>query len=228
MVVETKLVKENFLTTFDSMAKRPGKSRVDQPLSVRLDEDQVVSIDRLAANDRVSRAGMIRKLVDEAIRLRQTAGTSSAVRNEHLEPSADDPRDWHSILMDVVAYGPAGEGREPEPVTTGEQVEVEGDIARPALRKHMKVIKILGDSMEPRYLDGDHVLIEPGVKAKDKDFVFVLLNGSPQVKQIRIDRKTQRMVLVPRNPDHAPIPIFEGDELQLVGVVRDLVKRRGH
>lgn len=56
------------MTTLNYMRKKPGE--VVDPVSIRLDPDQLVALDRLAAEERTSRAAVFRKLVDEGLRAR--------------------------------------------------------------------------------------------------------------------------------------------------------------
>lgn len=82
--------------------------------------------------------------------------------------------------------------------------------------------------MEPSFFDGDIVAVEPiqRDKVKNRDVVYVRFNGDPQIKEIHLGDKGRRITLMPRNTRmHDPIPILEGDELEIIAVVRDIAHR---
>ena len=75
-----------------------------------------------------------------------------------------------------------------------------------------------GDSMQDLgILDGDLMIIDRSLTPRHDDVVVAEMNGSFTVK--RLVRKTQGDFLMPANPDYPPIPIHEGDEVRIWGVV---------
>lgn len=194
------------------------------PTSVRLDGDQLAEIKEIAAKERSSRNATIKRLVDEAIAARKARGESFP----RPAPSADEAREPHVTGFPVVALAAAGSGREAQFADTGERVEVVNTLARIAQRKRYQFVRVVGDSMEPSFFDGDIVAVEPTTreKVKNRDVVYVRFNGDPQIKEIHLGDKGRRITLMPRNTrTHDPIPILEGDTLEVIAIVRDLAHR---
>jgi hypothetical protein len=71
------------------MRKKPGEA-VD-PVSVRLDPDQLIALDKLARDERTSRAAIFRKLVDEGLRARAAEGKPPATPVRSQAPIAPPP-----------------------------------------------------------------------------------------------------------------------------------------
>ena len=75
-----------------------------------------------------------------------------------------------------------------------------------------------GDSMRGFGIEaGDMLIIDRSINAKDGDIALVLLDGGLTVKQLRMHRRS--VELVSAHPDHAPILVNEGCELQVWGVI---------
>lgn len=75
-----------------------------------------------------------------------------------------------------------------------------------------------GDSMQDLgILDGDLMIIDRSLTPRHDDVVVADMHGSFTVK--RLVRKTQGDFLMPANPDYPPIPIHDGDEVRIWGVV---------
>jgi SOS-response transcriptional repressor LexA len=230
LVVVSTLVKGIRLTTLDYMKKKAGET-VD-PISVRLDADQLIELDRLAASRRTSRAAIFRELIDKALGLRSTGGVrlTLAEGGNRYGATADEAREPHTTDFPIVALVAAGRDRGIEFTPTGETVSVPNTLARSAQQKSWLFVRVVGDSMEPTFLDGDIVAVEPATreKVKNRDVVYVRLNGDPQIKEIHVDRGWKRVVLLPRNTrHHDPIPVLpDDDSLELLGIVRDLAHRK--
>lgn len=151
------------------------------------------------------------------------------VERLRIAPSADEPREPHLTEFPVEALAAAGSGREASFVPTGEKVSVPNTLARAIRSKDLHLVRVVGNSMEPTYLDGDIVTVEfcDMAKARSGDVVYVRFNGDPQIKELRIGKQRKRPVLLPRNTiDHDPIPILDDDEVEFIGIIRDLAQRR--
>jgi len=146
-----------------------------------------------------------------------------------VAPSADEPREPHMTTFPVVALAAAGSGREVQLVPTGETVDVPNTLARKVQRGKLEMVRVVGDSMEPTFFDGDILAVESTrdmAKVKTRDVVFVRFNGDPHIKEIHLADKGRRITLMPRNTrHHSPLPVLESDTLELVGIVRDLAHR---
>ena len=139
--------------------------------------------------------------------------------------NVDEPQELHESELEVVAYAAAGQDRHPEPNPTGETVLVINPIYRTAKRRNWKAVKIVGNSMEPDYVDGDFVIIEPAREARLKpgDVAYVMFNGDPLLKilDFRRDKETGEilgLVLRSLNPTEKPIAVGEHDWFHAIGV----------
>lgn len=199
--------------------------KVKSSTGIRLAPDQVEEIERISDASRLAKTAVMRQLIDEALNARKER--SGAPGPFLLPPSADVARDWHYTEMPISGVASAGLDRHPALVDSDETARIVNPAARKAQKAGWKVVRVVGDSMEPTFFNGDLVLVEPSSDmsmVKPKEVVYCLLNGEPQIKEWR-DAKG-RKTLMPHNlEDHSPIPITEEDDLVLLGIVHDLVQR---
>lgn len=66
--------------------------------------------------------------------------------------------------------------------------------------KEPYVLMVLGDSMEPEFLEGDVVVIEPGAYYRDGSYVIAYHNDEYIFRQLRV--LNDRMYLTPLNPNY--------------------------
>ncbi len=86
------------MTTLDYVMRKKGDEPPD-PISVRLDADQVADVERLAVGERISRNAMFRKLVDEGL-LAHSAGRAPPALPRIADPLP--PPAMIEGLLDVV------------------------------------------------------------------------------------------------------------------------------
>ncbi len=94
-----------------------------------------------------------------------------------------------------------------------EEVEVGNDVSAMADFG----IRIKGNSMEPRYTDGQTVWIKRCEDLQDGEIGIFLLNGSAYCKKLKKDRNG--ISLISLNPDYKPIKISESDVITVFGKV---------
>lgn len=129
----------------------------------------------------------------------------------------------YATELPVVAYVAAGEGREPTAEPTGETVWVPNPQARRAIKDGWEVVKVVGDSMEPEWEEGDFVLIKrrPDQQLQDGDVAAVWYQGQPMLKILRFergkDRRLMNVRLLSLNPAHRPITVSPEDEFRILG-----------
>ncbi len=83
-------------------------------------------------------------------------------------------------------------------------------------------LRVSGDSMRDYGIhDGDLLIVDRAVEAKEGMIVVAALDGDLTVK--RLGRHRGRPALLPGNPDYAPIPIGEDQELVVWGVVLHVI-----
>ena len=87
--------------------------------------------------------------------------------------------------------------------------------------------KALGDSMEDAGIEeGDILIIDRALDPRDGDIVVAHVNGEFTVKYLDISKIDKGIVrLVPGNKRYKPIVMHDGDELNIWGVVSNVIKR---
>jgi SOS-response transcriptional repressor LexA len=78
-------------------------------------------------------------------------------------------------------------------------------------------LKVEGDSMEPRYHEGDTIYVDPGVEAVQGSDVVVRLEDRNEVTFKRLVMEGTRRFLKPLNPRYDIVPVTS--EAKVVGVV---------
>lgn len=83
---------------------------------------------------------------------------------------------------------------------------------------------VQGDSMQgAEIFDGDILVVDRSVRARDGHIVVAFVNGERLVK--RLYRRAARLALVAENPGYPALEIEEGMELEIWGVVVGKFKR---
>ena len=87
--------------------------------------------------------------------------------------------------------------------------------------------KALGDSMiEAGIEEGDILVIDRALDPRNGDIIVAHINGEFTVKYLDISKKDQGVVILrPANERYKPIYLKEGDELNVWGVVSNVIKR---
>lgn len=79
-------------------------------------------------------------------------------------------------------------------------------------------VKVVGDSMIGAGIHtGDILVVDRSLSAKSGKVIVALFNGEFTVK--RFIKKGEEVTLCPENAHYPPIPIKEGDDFQIWGVV---------
>ena len=78
-------------------------------------------------------------------------------------------------------------------------------------------VRIAGDSMEPRFVNGQTVWVKAAQDANNGDIVLCTLNGQGYCKKLRKDKNG--IALISLNKKYAPIPVREEDEFRIAGIV---------
>ncbi|HEU0152488.1 MAG TPA: transcriptional repressor LexA [Arenimonas sp.] len=86
------------------------------------------------------------------------------------------------------------------------------------------LLRVKGDSMrDDGILDGDLIAVHRSDVAEDGQIVVARIDGEITVKRLR--RKRDRILLMPRNPDYAPIEVPADAEFAIEGLYCGLVRR---
>ena len=78
-------------------------------------------------------------------------------------------------------------------------------------------VRIAGDSMEPRFMNGQTVWVKAAQDANNGDLVLCTLNDQGYCKKLRKDENG--IALISLNKKYAPIPVREEDEFRIAGIV---------
>ena len=78
-------------------------------------------------------------------------------------------------------------------------------------------VRIAGDSMEPRFVNGQTVWVKAAQYANNGDIVLCTLNDQGYCKKLRKDKNG--IALISLNKKCAPIPVQEKDEFRIAGIV---------
>lgn len=75
------------------------------------------------------------------------------------------------------------------------------------------ILEVRGDSMEPRFFDGDCVLIQRSARIHEGEIGIFIVNGDSYIKKIGNGK------LLSLNPAYEPILLHEYDDIRCVGKV---------
>lgn len=78
-------------------------------------------------------------------------------------------------------------------------------------------VRIAGDSMEPRFVNGQTVWVKATQDANNGDLVLCTLNDQGYCKKLCKDENG--IALISLNKKYAPIPVREEDEFRIAGIV---------
>lgn len=78
-------------------------------------------------------------------------------------------------------------------------------------------IRIAGNSMEPRYLDGQVAWVKKSEMLSDGEIGIFLLNGEAYIKKLYV--REDGVSLISLNPDYKPIHVTENDTFITIGKV---------
>lgn len=87
------------------------------------------------------------------------------------------------------------------------------------------MLEVQGDSMiEAHICPGDYIVVQRQDHAQDGDIVVALLDDEDATVK-RLERKGNRIRLLPANARLAPIPVTDPSRLRILGVVTGLVRK---
>lgn len=88
---------------------------------------------------------------------------------------------------------------------------------------HVYLVQVSGDSMQGAGIfSGDLVIVDCGAEAEHDDIVIACVNAEPVCK--RLYSRNGTVILNSENPKYPARHILEGDELQILGVVKYSVR----
>lgn len=84
-------------------------------------------------------------------------------------------------------------------------------------------LRVKGDSMSPRIMDGDLLLVRPQTGAEDGDLVVAMIEGEATCKVLR--RNAYGVTLVPFNAAYAPF-VYSGAQAEDLRILGKVVESR--
>ena len=135
--------------------------------------------------------------------------------------------DPDAVRIPVLGSVPAGVPLEAiEDITDWEEIP----ISMTAGGKEFFALKVKGDSMWYRFVEGDTVIVRKTPTCKSGDICVVFVNGyDATLKEVRIDEVTKSLSLIPANPNYPP-RTFTAEEVRqlpvtIAGVVVELRRK---
>lgn len=86
--------------------------------------------------------------------------------------------------------------------------------------------RVSGTSLqEAGICDGDIVVIDKSLEAKNGDFVVAFIDGEFTLKEFRLDEKDNCAWLIPHNKDYNPIKVTDNNDFIIWGVLTYTIKQ---
>lgn len=121
-----------------------------------------------------------------------------------------------NFKIPIVSHASAGTGKE---VFDNDEILDVLELPDKISKKVDFATYVEGDSMSPRILDGNIILIRKDVILEDGDIGLFNLNNLIYVKKIKYNPFTKKTTLVSINKDYDPIPVNANDEFKILGKV---------
>lgn len=85
--------------------------------------------------------------------------------------------------------------------------------------------RVSGNSLRDAGIcDGDIIVIDKSLEAKNGDFVVAFVDGEFTLKEFRYDEKNKCAWLIPHNKDYEPIKVTEENQFLIWGVLTYTIK----
>ncbi len=106
----------------------------------------------------------------------------------------------------------------------GELQEVPSSLARGHRKDDLFVFEVMGDSMFPKFLPGDRVLVARTSSVDSGDIAIISYNGYEEgtIKKVQYEPGCDYVDLIPTNPKYDPIRL-QGDDLETCRVVGKVI-----
>ena len=127
----------------------------------------------------------------------------------------------NSIMIPVYGSIPAG-----VPLEAIEDIQGEVDIPVDWTKgdQNFIALKVKGDSMYPKYLEGDTVIIQVQHDCESGQDCACYVNGYEATLK-RVNKEINAITLMPLNPNYPPKTYKHPGEVKIVGVVKELRRK---
>jgi len=128
------------------------------------------------------------------------------------------------IRLPVLAGVRAGFGASVETIESGEYQEIPSSIIGSRQADDLMVLEVEGDSMSPKFLHGDRVLVLRQTSVDSGDIAIVCYedfeNGT--IKKVHYENGCDYVDLIPLNPKYAPIRV-QDEQLEGMRVIGKVI-----
>lgn len=110
------------------------------------------------------------------------------------------------------------------PTAAEDYIEGKIDLSRHLIKNQATtfLVRVTGDSMIGAGIHaGDLLIVDRSLEPRDQKIVIAVLNGELTVK--RLHYENQNLFLLPENPDYPAIAVEEGMEIQVWGIVTNVI-----
>lgn len=149
--------------------------------------------------------------------------------SEHFKVSVDyllgvGTKSEDILRLPVLAGVHAGFGNAIDEIESGEYQEIPRSILGSRRPDDLLVLKIEGDSMYPKFIDGDHVLVQKQASVDSGDIAIVCYedfeNGT--IKKVHYETGCDYVDLIPLNPKYVPVRV-QNEQLEGMRVIGKVV-----
>ena len=171
-----------------------------------------VSIDSLVGYHPMSPENSIRGVPDPDEIHRRIAADAHLHAIDWVRKYPNAPASTGGVWIPVLGRVAAG-----IPIEAVENIEDYEEISMDmAVHGEHFALRISGDSMEPRILDGDVVIVKRQQDCNTGDVAVVLVNGSDATVK-RIKKRPEGLMLIPNNPAYEPM-FYTNEEIDALPV----------
>lgn len=181
------------------------------------------SLEEIAAHFGLSSVATVHKHVQHLLEkgvVRNVANSSRSV--EPVEDFVASSNDSGAEVILLPLLGEVAAGLPIEAIEQAEEIAVPASMV--AVRgKPLFALRVRGQSMiEEQIRDGDYIVVESRVEARQGETVVVLIRGEEATLK-KFYREGPIVRLVPANPTMQPME-FPAEQVQIRGVVRGLIR----
>ena len=128
------------------------------------------------------------------------------------------------VMFDELGSIKAGYGGAVDEVPTGDRVPIPIEFLHRQPKEEYFVLRVRGNSMYPRIMDGDQILCRRCSTVEDGAVAVVLYNGDEAtLKRVHFEFGKPWVELQPFNPEFAPLRI-EGQDLDRMRILGRVIK----
>ena len=146
------------------------------------------------------------------------------VENPSLTTNCIAPLQEKIVMFNELGIIKAGYNGNIDEIPTGKRIPIPSSMLRGRPETDFFTLRVSGDSMYPRLLDGDTILCLRGSSVDNGDIAVVLYNGNEAtVKKVHYVNGEDWLELITFNPEY-PVKRISGTDLELCRIQGKVVK----